>query len=146
MYWYWFVCGVLLILMEFSIPGFVICFFGISALLTGGIKFFVPHLALTWQLLIFAFGGVFLALFCRWCLPGVFRGKSSREKTADIDDDGITGAVCCCKDKITPEHPGKVELHGTDWNAVSDENIAPGAYCVVLSRDNLLLKVKATEK
>ena len=145
MYWYWFICGVLLILMEFSIPGFVICFFG-SALLTGAINFFAPHLALTWQLLIFALGGVFLALFCRWCFPGAFRGKSSREETVDIDDDGILGACCCCKNEITPEHPGKVELYGTDWNAVSDENIASGTYCTVISRDNLLLKVRAVEK
>jgi membrane protein implicated in regulation of membrane protease activity len=143
MYWYWLICGVLMILMEFGIPGFVICFFGVSALITGGLSYFFPELALAWQLLIFSAGGAALALLCRWLVPGIFKGGKRQNADKDVDDDDVCGSECVCREKIMPGEPGKVEFRGTLWNASADEEIAPGIRCKVIRRDNLMLQVKS---
>ena len=141
MYWYWLVSGLLLILFEFAIPGLVICFFGVSALIVGGLKYFFPVLSLAWQLIIFAFGGLAMAIACRLLIP---RGVSKRSdlKTENIDNDDVVGSPAVCREAIKPGHQGKVEFRGSFWNAVSDEEISEGEDCTIISRDNLLLKVR----
>ena len=54
----WFIAGVIFVLAEFVIPGFVICFFGVSALIVAGLIWLVPSLSITLQLLLFAALGV----------------------------------------------------------------------------------------
>lgn len=136
LYWYWIVCGIILILMEFIVPGFVICFFGISALATAVVDYFFPACPLAGQLLVFALGGVVMAFLCRKC----FAGKENRREN-DIDCDDVAGEICVCREEITAETPGKVEFRGSLWKANADSVIAPGEYCVVESRDNLTLTV-----
>lgn len=70
LYWYWLVCGIVLILMEFIVSGFVICFFGISALATAAVDYFFPACPLAGQLLIFALGGVVMTFLCRKIFAG----------------------------------------------------------------------------
>ena len=60
MHWYWLVCGILMILMEFGIKGRIICFFGVSALLAA-IAYMVKPMPMWWQLVIFCGGGILLA-------------------------------------------------------------------------------------
>lgn len=144
MYWYWLVCGVFMILLEFVIPGLVICFFGISALLVSLMNYLFPQVALIWQLLIFALGGVAFALLCRWLIPGVSRKKHAGEE--DIDGDDVAGAKCVCQSAIAPDRPGKVEFRGSLWNAEADSDIVPGELCQVERRDNLTLRVTALKK
>ena len=144
MHWYWIICGILMILMEFGMPGFVICFFGLSALITGGVVFVFPALTLVWQLLIFAIGGALLVIVSRWVAPGVFRGKVNRE-SLDIDGDDVAGGSCICREDIAPGLPGKVEFRGSLWRAESDKSIAAGENCVIEKRDNLTLTVRPSK-
>lgn len=141
MNWIWLIAGVVLILAEFVIPGFVICFFGAAAMVVGAVLWVFPCIAFAWQLLAFAVLGVVLLLACRRYMPGIFRGSESVE-TVDIDDDGISGERCVCAEVITPDVPGKVDFRGSLWNAAADEEIVPGDNCVVISRNNLTLKVR----
>jgi membrane protein implicated in regulation of membrane protease activity len=141
LYWIWFGAGVLMILIELGMPGFVICFFGISALAAGFAKFFFPSFPLIGQLLLFAVGGAALALSCRKIAPGIFAGKESR-KDEDIDSDDIVDSVCICREDINGDVAGKVEFRGSLWSAKADEVISAGEYCVVKERNNLTLKVR----
>jgi membrane protein implicated in regulation of membrane protease activity len=130
LYWYWLAAGVLLILAELAVPGFVICFFGVSALAAGVVNFFFPGFPLIGQLLLFAVGGAVLALSCRKLAPGIFAGKESRSDK-DIDSDDVAGEVCVCCEKISDGIAGKVEFRGSFWNAVSDEKIAVGERAII---------------
>ncbi|MBE6408475.1 MAG: NfeD family protein [Lentisphaerae bacterium] len=141
----WFIAGVILILAEFMIPGFVICFFGIAALIVAGLVWLIPALSVTGQLLIFAALGVVLLLLCRLLLPRAFRGKKDDDEL-DIDSDNIAGSSCVCTEAISPQAAGKVEFRGSTWLAVADSLIAPGENCTVLSRNNLTLKVVKKEQ
>lgn len=136
----WFIAGVVFVLAEFVIPGFVICFFGVSALIVAGLIWLVPSLSITLQLLLFAALGVVLLLLCRLLMPRAFRGKKD-DVELDIDGDDVAGATCVCTEAITPLAAGKVEFRGASWNAMADNEIATGEICTVLSRNNLKLKV-----
>ena len=46
----WAGLGLLLILIEFTAPGFVIFFFGVGALITAGLVAVFPSLSLSWQM------------------------------------------------------------------------------------------------
>ena len=140
-YWFWLAGGVVMILLELVIPGFVICFFGISALIAGVVNFFFPAFPLIGQLLLFALGGAVLALSCRKLAPGIFSGKEVRENK-DIDSDDVAGEICICREKIGDGVAGKVEFRGSLWNAVAEDTINSGEYCIVEKRENLTLTVK----
>lgn len=144
MNWIWLIAGTVLILAEFIIPGFVICFFGGAAFIVGCLMWIFPGLSLVWQLLIFALGGIVLLISCRRFMPGVFRGSEELPEL-DVDADGVAGELCVCTVQIAPGIPGKVEFRGTLWNAAADETIAPGSNCIVISRNNLTLKVRKAE-
>ncbi len=141
LYWLWLASGVFMILLELVVPGFVICFFGISALVTGVVNCFFPGFPLIGQLLLFSLGGAALALSCRKLAPGIFAGAEKRDSGKDIDCDDVDGEVCICREEISADIPGKVEFRGSLWSAKSDCRISPGEYCVVKARENLTLQV-----
>lgn len=71
MHWYWLVCGVLMILMEFGMRSRMVIFFGISALIAGGVIYRYPGVSLKTQMTIFIASGVVLAVLwqiLRWRL------------------------------------------------------------------------------
>lgn len=53
-YWYWLVFGMVLIIAELFIPSFTIFWFGLGALMVGGVLFFFPDLSFSWQLVAWA--------------------------------------------------------------------------------------------
>ena len=47
------------------------------------------------------------------------------------------------KQKIVPKLGGKVEFHGTNWEAQAEQEIAEGAVVEIVGKDNITLKVRA---
>ena len=144
MNWIWLSCGVMLVLAEFVIPGFVICFFGVSAMVVAGIRWIFPALPLVWQLLIFGVLGVGLLLAFRRVMPKVFQGGKVTGQ-CDVDLDGVAGAAAVCREAIAPGKSGKVEFRGSLWNAEAASAVAPGERCLVQRRENLTLIVEKVE-
>lgn len=67
--------------------------------------------------------------------------KAYRRKP-QTGDQGILKEVGRVHQKIAPDHPGKVFVHGEIWNASSDETCEPGEIVEVVGLEHLLLKVK----
>ena len=135
-WWIWVAAGIALVLSEFMVPGFVVCFFGAGAILTGLLLVFFPGIGLAWQILIFVIASVIFTLLGRKC----FLGASSR-RTQDPDLDDCTGERAVVTQEISPEHPGKVEFHGSFWTAVSDQPLPVGREVRIVNRKNLVLTV-----
>ena len=144
MNWIWLSCGVIMILADFVIPGFVICFFGVSAMIVAGLRWIFPALPLVWQLLIFGVLGVGLLLAFRRFMPKVFQGGKVMSQT-DIDLDGVAGTAAVCREAISPGRSGKVEFRGSLWNAEAASEIVPGERCLVRRREKLTLFVDKIE-
>lgn len=138
----WMIIGLSLILLEFAVPGFIICFFGVGALLVVPVVFFVPDFPLGWQLVVWAVVSGALLLVCRRFLPRIFRGgaayrpldaeeKFTAGEESAVVVEGASAGAC-----------GKVEFQGSVWNARFEAERSAGEQVTVLRRENLTLIVR----
>jgi membrane-bound serine protease (ClpP class) len=67
--------------------------------------------------------------------------KAYRRKP-QTGDQGIIKEVGRVHQRITPDNPGKIFVHGEIWNASSEEIIETGEVVEVENIENLVLKVK----
>ena len=140
-FWYWLIAGVILMMSEFVVPGFVIVFFGLGACVTGVLALLFPQLPFTWEIFIFAALSVILLFSFRRFLPGVFKGKNV-PCCEDVDLDSVAGSSAVVVADINTDEPGKVEFRGTIWNASAKEYIPAGNSVKIISRENLTLIVE----
>ncbi len=142
--WCWVAAGLALVVAELAVPGFVIFFFGLGAILTGALLFVFPGMSQSIQVLVFAASSVAMLATCRRLMPASFRGRS-RKADGDPDDDEIAGAAATvAAGGIEAGREGKVEFRGTLWSARAEggEALAEGTAVRVVRRDNLALVVR----
>jgi inner membrane protein len=137
----WFLFGLVVMLGEIIAPGFVLIFFGVGAWIISFMLWLGVPISFTSQLFIFLIVSVLLLFVFRRFGKKYFQGKVSRPDVAGSVDD-IRGEKAIALSDIQPSIGGKVEFHGTLWNAESDVAITKGASVEVLERINLTLKVK----
>jgi membrane protein implicated in regulation of membrane protease activity len=138
----WFLVGLVLLLMEFAIPGLIVFFFGVGAWIVAVVCVFT-EISLNWQLGIFIGSSVLALVLLRSWVKGIFMGHVTGEQDLTEELKDFIGERAVVKAAITPKRPGKVELHGTNWEAEADVEIPEGADVEIVGKDNLTLKVKA---
>jgi len=137
----WFVIGIVLLILEFAVPGVIILFFGIGALVVGVMNIiFDPSLDV--QLIIFILTSLLLLITMRRYLKTVFTGKVNSAPDEDDGNEDIIGNTVIVIKEITPEMPGKVEFRGTSWNAVAEEKIEKGKRARITGKESITLQVK----
>jgi membrane protein implicated in regulation of membrane protease activity len=137
----WFLVGVAFFLLELATPGLVLLFFGIGAWVVAG-TYLVTAIHLNTQLILFMAASLLsLVLFRKW-LKGIFSGyvKSRLDSTQELQD--LIGKHAIVKERIMPKLAGRVELHGSDWTAQADCEIAEGTPVEVIGQSSIILKVK----
>jgi len=137
----WFLVGLALLIIEFMLPGLIIAFFGIGAIIVA-IVCLITDISVEAQLIIFIVASVLSLLCLRSWLKGIFIGhvKGRQDMTEDLQE--FVGERAVVVEKISPKAGGKVELHGTNWTAQADAEIPEGTAVEVTGKDNLTLKVK----
>lgn len=137
----WVIVGLSLILFEFAIPGFIIFFFGVGALLVALLQWLVPA-PLAWQLISWAALSAALLFGCRRYLPQVFRGASA-EKPVDAGEQFAEAGENAVVVEGAPAGAfGKVEFQGSLWQARFETEHAAGDHVTVVRRENLTLFVR----
>lgn len=135
----WFVSGLVMAALEFFVPGFVIIFFGAGAILTAFATLVFPSMSANAQIFLFvALSLVSLAIFRKQAFG---HGMKKNADAATNYDDDFIGREVVVVEPINPSAPGKVELNGVNWNAVSEVALAKGDRAKVIARDGLTLKV-----
>lgn len=88
--WYWLVFGMVLIIAELFIPSFTIFWFGLGALIVGGVLFFFPVLSFSWQLFLWACAScLFTFLWFKFFKPLMFdRTKAGISREAVVGENG----------------------------------------------------------
>jgi membrane protein implicated in regulation of membrane protease activity len=141
----WFLVGLVLLILEFIMPGLIIGFFGAGAWIVAIICLFSVYVqsSINVQLIVFITASIMSLLLLRKWLKGIFIGhvKSTQDMNQDLNE--FIGERAVVKEKITLKAGGKVELHGTNWEAEADEEIAEGAVVRIVGKDNITLKVKS---
>ncbi len=138
----WFLVGLALLIFEFMLPGLIIAFFGVGAVITSIVCLFT-NIGINTQLIIFIVSSILSLLLLRSWLKGVFLGHVTAKQKGTEDLEEFVGQHAVVKERIVPRMGGKVELHGTNWQAIADGEIPEGAAVEVVGKDNLTLKVKA---
>ncbi len=137
---FWFLLGIFFLLVEISHFGFVLFFFGIGAFITAILTWAGVINSSVLQLIIFIVSSLLCLFVFRNKLSSVFKGKISG-KDRSLED--VIGEKATVVATISPNAiDGKVEFHGTEWQAQSDITIEKGSVVEITGRDNLVLKVK----
>ncbi|HNR69414.1 MAG TPA: NfeD family protein [bacterium] len=134
----WFVIGLVCLLLEFILPGIVIVFFGIGAWIVALLLLLLP-MPIEYQLLIFISSSLFLLMALRRNLQKWFF-KENADDLLTMQE--YVGEKAIVVEAIAGKMPGKVELHGTRWEAEAECEIAVGTPVIVRGKKNLTLLVE----
>ena len=137
----WFLIGIGLLLLEFAAPGLVILFFGIGGLVTSLTSYLDITNNIQSQLLTFIIASVISLILLRKYLKSWFVGNSENEKD-EMKTEFIGKSVKVITAIPEGNGRGKVELKGSDWNAISNQSHAVGEIVTVVDRDGLTLTVE----
>ena len=138
--WLWIYAGAALMLLELIAPGFILCFFGLSAATVGVLRFaFGEAFTPTWQLAAFSAFSILYIVLLRQYLKKVFVGGKVETKT-DFDNESV-GRIGQVTTAINPPLAGRILLGDAEWTAEADEPIDVGANVKVIAQQNLTMKV-----
>ena len=137
----WFIAGALLILAEFMVPGVVIVFFGVGALITSLTTWLGLTESLTSQTFMFGSSSVVLLFSLRHLVRSWFVGKSDDEN-GDLDDDFTGREALVTRDIPGPGIDGRIEIKGSEWKARAESTIPAGTTVIIDGRQGLTLHVR----
>lgn len=145
-WWHWIVVGILLTLAELAIPAFYVIWFGLGALLVGGLLVFAPDLSSTAQVMLWIVAS--LAMVILWFR--VFKQNFDRTRSGTADGEAI-GEIGLLVGAIVPFGKGKVRfqrpLLGSDeWICLADDAIPAGERVRVVGVEGSFLKVAKTRE
>lgn len=120
---FWLLTGVILLLAEIGVPGFILFFFGVGAFLTLGTAKVIPGLEeLFWlQLILWVAYSAVLLFFLRNKFAGTFKGRVFRTEKEDW-----IGREAEVIEIIKPGKAGRIKFRGTTWNAHGETRIGKG--------------------
>lgn len=142
----WFIGGVVLMVLEFVLPGGIVFFLGLGATLVA----LLLHLGLidgwlqaftTWFI-----GSLALLFGLRGLVQKIIPAEVERGKTdEDLDAYNQTAKVC---ERIPAQGEGRIDFRGSTWvarNYHNDQDLEPGTKVRIIFRDNLAWMVEAVE-
>jgi membrane protein implicated in regulation of membrane protease activity len=126
-YWHWMVFGVLLVLSEIALTTFFILWFGVAAILVGGIVFFVPGLTLSWQIFIWTLLSLLLAAaWFKYLKPlSIDRTKAGLSREMIIGEVGQVISVPAESRRGRIRFPAPI-LGSDEWEIISTDSLAEG--------------------
>jgi len=136
----WFAIGIILIVLEFQIPGVITIFFGIGAWIVAILCLFLP-LSINLQLIIFLLSSLVLLALLRRFLKTFLDERFDTSGVGEEEMDEFIGQKAVVVEDITPDKKGKVEFHGTNWAAEAYETIPKGATVEIINKKNITLIV-----
>ncbi|AJF08243.1 NfeD family protein [Geoalkalibacter subterraneus] len=126
----WFAAGIGLAFLELVAPGFILIFFAAGCLLTS-IVLWIWQPELSTQMVIFLTFSLSSLFLLRGKMTKIFRGESHQD--ADLGaGDNPKGEIVTAVTPIGPNLKGRIRYRGTDWYAVSDQDIETGTLVEIL--------------
>lgn len=136
----WILIGLILMLMEFAMPGLIVFFFGVGAIVAGVVCIFAD-ISVNIQLVIFIVTSIGSLFLLRSSIKRVFLGQSP-DGNEQIDAQENIGKSAKAIEDITAGKIGKVEFQGTNWNAKAINEISSGDTVTITAQDGLVFSVK----
>jgi membrane protein implicated in regulation of membrane protease activity len=140
---YWLIIGVMLFLLELAVPGFILFFFALGALLTALVAWLSP-VSIALQLALFITASLVSLLSLRNVIQKKFispprKEGESRDEDEELVNPGDKGVV---SSTIIPPAEGRIKYSGTSWRAIADEKIEEGEIVSIVRRKDLVIHVE----
>lgn len=129
----WFLAGVVIMLAELAVPGFVIIFFGVGCWAAALAAMLYPD-AFTAQIAVFMVVSLVSLLCLRKAAVRIFVGRSEDAPEEDTGNVPL-GARVMVEQDILPGREGRVRFRGTLWSAIADESIVAGTEAEIVGVD-----------
>ena len=142
----WLIVGIIFLISEIFIPGLVIAFFGIGALITSLTTWLRLTTSFQLQIIVFSGSSVILLLILRKFLTKIFQGKIIKNEEVTSFNLEVEKIVPVTELIQPGEIGGKVRYHGALWSARSSETITPGESAAIVGCDSLTLIVEKINK
>lgn len=138
----WFLAGIIFFGLELLLPGLIVFFFGVGSWCAALAVYLLP-IPLSGQLLVFLGASVVALVLLRATLKKVFLGRQfEKDAMENKVAEGSSGVVI---EDIIPPAAGKIKYAGSFWQATAEESLAKGTVVRVVEKNNLTVKVCATE-
>lgn len=143
-WWHWAVGGILLVIAELGMPGFVLIWFGLGALLVAALLAALPETGVTAQLAVWLV--VSMSLLAVWFK--VFR-RDAHKTRIGMSGVSLVGEIGLLTHDVAPFQKGEIRLQkpmlGSDvWPCIADVALRAGERVKVLAVEGSLLKVGKT--
>ncbi len=135
--WNWLIAACLLFGLEILLPGFYLMFFGISALIVGGVSF---GLEISWQVQFLLFGAVSLALVYAARYLGFGQNIESDKPFLNQRAQQHIGKTYIVTEPIL-QGAGKIKVGDSVWR-VSGPDAPKGSKVKVIGADGVTLLVE----
>ncbi len=140
--WIWLIAGILLIVTELFIPGLVVCFLGLGAILVAGLRWLGFLTGMVDSLTVWFITSIILLVGLRHFLLKYLPSERSFQMT-DEDLEAVGSIVEVVAPVNSSDQRGRVRFGGTTWPAVSKTGIIPsGKRAKLIMRDNLVWTVE----
>ncbi|KAA9368588.1 NfeD family protein [Brucella sp. HL-2] len=140
--WGWFVLGLVLLILEIMAPGFFFIWFGVAALVTGGLAFLLGSIiGFGWQVQTV----LFLILAIAFVLAGRrFFGFNDQQEEPLLNrrGDQLVGQRATLNEPIVNGR-GRIHINDTTWR-VRGPDLPAGTEVRVVSFDPITLEVEVT--
>lgn len=141
--WIWFFAGIGLLATELFVPGLVVCFLGLAAMIVAGLRWagFFPGLVESFTAWFVT--SIVLLVGLRHFLVRWIPSERSFQ-TTDEDLEAVGTVVDVVQQISSGDQNGRVRFGGTSWPAVTREGVIPvGGKAKLVLRDNLVWIVEA---
>ncbi|MBN2038909.1 MAG: NfeD family protein [Spirochaetes bacterium] len=138
----WWMIGIILVLLEFLIPGLVIVFLGLGAFVVAAFLHFGLISGIIQELLTWFISSIFFLVTLRFLVMMYY---PSDTKKKDINEDHeVIGTIVDLLEDITENQKGRIKHSDSTWPAASEngEEIKAGEKVEIVGRENLTWIVK----
>lgn len=140
----WVISGIALMFLEFLIPGGIVSFAGIAAMIVGASIFYGFIDTVLMSFAMWFITSILLLILLRSFFMKYFEGDISVQ---NIDEDFQNiGTTVLVIESILPDKAGRIQFQGTTWRALSDESIKEGSKAKLYKRDGINWIVKSIEE
>ena len=142
----WFALGVILIMLEFMVPGVILVFFGIGAVITAALTWFGILPTATWQVIVFCVSSLGLLFGLRKYFSRFFKGEVEGEEGYSASKE-YAGQQARVIRAISPNSPdGRIQFEGTEWKAVASRYIPEGEIVEIIEKHNITFTVRPVNR
>lgn len=133
LYWHWVLFGIILIGLEMVLPTFMTLWFGLGALLVGGVLFVWPDLSYSWQLFIWLVdSSLMVFIWFKFIQPQMKdRTKAGMGREAIIGETGIVIKVPRDDQRGRLRFPTPI-LGDDEWDIICQADLAEGDRVIVV--------------